>query len=111
MTVGIRYQAFLDPKRCFELWFSCGSLYKTQKILIDEGVFNPKTERAPTIMGIWNAAWRWGLENQPEAREMVEDVYMASGELLTDAEWAKMINDKAIYLYSKKKYTQFIDEK
>lgn len=111
MAIGIRYSEFLDGQRCFELWVITGSLYKTQKILQDEGVFNPKTERIPTVMGIWNAAWRWGLENKDEAKKMVADVYRANGEILSDEEWKEMLDDKAMYLYSKKKYNQFVDEK
>jgi hypothetical protein len=58
-------------------------------------------------MGIWYAAWSWGLNNLSEAYKMVDEVYKAHGELLTKEEWKLIVTEKAKYLYSEKKFQKF----
>jgi hypothetical protein len=93
---------FLDDKRCFDLWIETNSLYKAQAVLAREGLINPKTGRPPTVMGIWTAAWRWGIANPQDARKLVGDVYHANGEILSNEEWDVIIQEKRAYLFAKK---------
>ena len=98
---------FLDGERCFKLWYETSSLYKAQKILASEGVISTRTGRPPTVMGIWYAAWNWAIEHQPDAKKMVDDVFKSRGELLTDEVWKSMLDSKAKYILTEKRYQKF----
>lgn len=105
-----RTKAFLDPKTCFDLWIETSSVYKVAKVLDNQGIVNPKSGRAPSHMAVWGSAWRYVLLNLADGRKQVEAVWKANGELLTDQMWYPMVISKAKYLYTPKKFKEFIDK-
>jgi len=100
----------LDPKVCFDLWIETGSVYKIPAILKERyGIYNDRTGNLVTPMGVWDAAWRYTLDNLVDSRQMVAQVWKANGEILLDKDWYPLVVQKAKYLYSPKKYQRFID--
>lgn len=110
MAIGMTKVRQLDPKLCFELWMRTGSVYKTAIVLKNEyNKFNPATGKPYSHMGIWESANSYLLDNMVEARKAVEDVWKANGRLLSDADWYKIVIEKARYL-SPKKYKAFMEK-
>jgi hypothetical protein len=110
MTFGMKNtKTVLDPKQCFDLWIETGSVYKARLVLKSKyGIVNPETGKLITAMGLWDAAWRYVLENMVEARKSVEQTWRANGQLLSDAEWYKIVTKRAVYLYSPSKLEKFL---
>lgn len=103
MAPGMKRVRQLDPKLCFELWMRTGSVYKVAEVLMNEyQQYNVKTGRKYSHMGIWQASNAWMLDNLPEARKMVEEVYRANGVLLTDQLWYTLVMEKAVHLHAKR---------
>lgn len=67
--------AYIPEQRAFELWWELGSLEKASAALEREGYTNPRTDKAPSVMGIRAAAYRWICYNMPEARELFAREY------------------------------------
>ena len=101
----------LEPKLCFDLWIETGSTYKTCRVLRDRyGVINPATGKMVTAMGVWDAAWRYILENMVEGRKGVSDVWRANGEILEDRDWYPLVIRVAKYLYYQKKVAKWMEK-
>ena len=50
------------------------------------------------------------LQSPEDARRQVEQVWRANGEILSDEEWNKMLYERAMYIFRKKKLNQYFDE-
>jgi hypothetical protein len=85
----------LDEKLCFQLWAQLGSIGKVQSHLKLAGIINPNTTKEFSHMAIWNAAFRWVLENMDEARQIFKD----AGSDLNDVQWDEWLIEKAMYVY------------
>lgn len=104
-------RSYLDAKLCFDLWIETGSVYKTRLVLRDKyKIFNPKNGKMPSQMGVWSSAARYMLQSPEDARKQVEQVWRANGEILSDEEWNKMLYERAMYIFRKKKLNQYFDE-
>lgn len=111
MAIGLKpKKMFLDPEHTFRTYINCGSLGKTSKILYSEGITNPKTGKAPSLMGVQHAAYVWLFDNMVEAKKLVADTYINNGELLTEEKWGKLVLGKARYLLSNSKYDEFVEK-
>ena len=65
-----------------------GATYrKMVNYAVSQGMSNPKNGKPPYYMGIWKAMWRWAINNQDKAFEMVKDAYFTRGHVYTLEEW------------------------
>lgn len=104
-----RFVQQIDKKLSFELWIETGSVYKAAKLLKERhGMFNTRTGKNFSQMAVWDGAWKYILENMLECRPKIADLWRANGELLTEKIWYELVCEKAKYVYSKKKYDEFI---
>lgn len=110
MPPGLRKNVqVLDPKLCFDLWVKYGSVYTVSEVLYKEhGIYNTNTGRPVTHMGVWDSAWRYILNNLPEAREKLNDSWKNEGKILTDAIWFPMVIDRARRIYSDGKFRNLL---
>jgi hypothetical protein len=67
------------------------------------GLVNPQTMQIPTDMGIWWASWKWAVENETQAKVIMQSVYKVHGEILSDEEWNEMIGKKKFYMYTERR--------
>lgn len=105
-----RKKQFLDSKLCFDTWVECGSILKTRKRLRDiHGITNPNTGKLVTAQGVWESAWTYAISNLEYSRKRVEMIWRAKGHLLSDEDWYKLVIPKAKYIYSPKKFLDFMD--
>jgi hypothetical protein len=105
-----KYEVILDPKLCFDLWIETGSVYKVPYVLQERhGVFNKRTGKPVSQMGVWTGAWKYTLANLVESRKLVTDVWKANGELLSDSDWYTLVVNKAKYIYTEKKFKNFLE--
>jgi hypothetical protein len=51
-----------------------GSILKLQRFCLSENIVNPKTQSAPTRMGLWKAVYRWAYQNEQKAYEYHRDI-------------------------------------
>ncbi len=104
-----KIKVWLDPKESFDAWIESGSVYKARYIMRDKyGKVNPSSGKIASHEGIWDAAWRYVLDNPIEARKQINDVWKANGELLDDTRWNTMVIRRARYLYSDKRYSAYL---
>ena len=110
MPIGFRQDRQLDPKLCWKLIGHDGiSCYKAPIVLKNEyGQYNVRTGKPFSHQGVWESANSYLLDNMVEARKDTEDVWKANGRLLSDADWYKIVIEKARYL-SPKKYKAFME--
>jgi hypothetical protein len=107
---GKNYTRLLDRKQVFELHCKLGSIGKVALALYDMGIYNQKTGKKFTDMGLWEASWRYALDNLVEAREVANGNTKAVGDILSDATWYKLVVGKAQQLFTKKQYDAFLDK-
>lgn len=105
---GKQHKRLLDRKQVFDLHCKLGSIGKVALALYDMGIYNQKTGKPFTDMGIWEASWRYALDNLVEARKVANENVKATGEILADTEWYKLVVGKASSIYSKKQFDAFM---
>lgn len=111
MPFGFSRRQTLDPEQCFNLWIELGSVYKVPILLKEKyEIFNPRTGKPYTPMGVWNSAWNYVLNNLIEAKKKQEEVYRQNGEILQDRDWYSHVAKEAKYLYSPKRYQEFLNK-
>ena len=100
-------EKYLDGKELFYRFYEqmgkASSLNKLQKILYNEGTYNPETGRPFGTSALFQAMWRWALmpENFEEASAVYKKYLLEYGEVVDDATWKTMINER-IYRYLNK---------
>ena len=107
---GKNYKRLLDRKQVFELHAKLGSIGKVALALYDMGIYNQNTGKKFTDMGLWEASWRYALDNLVEARKVANENVKATGDILSDAEWYKLVVGKARRLFTRKQYDAFMDK-
>lgn len=82
---------FLDGKECLRVWSELGSLQQAVLYFTEKGVLNPTTKNPPTRMSVFQAAWRWALENRENLnyakKHYFEPLVLNQGQVWTEDEW------------------------
>lgn len=107
---GRTHKRLLDRKQVFDLHCKLGSIHKVALALYDQGIYNQKTGKPFTDMGLWEASWRYALDNLVEARKVANENIKVTGEILSDTEWYKLVISKAQSLFTQKQYNAFIEK-
>lgn len=107
--IGLRTtKQYLDGKQVFDLWIEMGSIRKVVRKLNDLGFRNPRTGNVVTAMGAWGAAWLFVFDNLDYAKGRAFDGWKFHGVILEDEVWNKLVLKEARYLYSNKRFDQFL---
>jgi hypothetical protein len=110
MTFGIGRgnKRLLDRKQVFEVYSKVGSIHKVALALYDMGIYNKELGKPFTDMAIQEASWRYALENLVEARKLANENVKATGDILADAEWYKLVVGKAQKYYTRSQFDAFM---
>ena len=99
----------VSGQEIFALWSELGSLEKVSAHLTARGEVNPNTLKPFHKMTLWNAAIRWIITHQDEARDVYEK---ATGEKLRDGDWNNFLVRTArnVYRTSPSKFISWLED-
>lgn len=108
--IGRGNKRLLDRQQVFEFHKKYGSIHNVALELYKIGIYNQKLGKPFTDMAIHEASWRYALENLVEARQVADANTKATGEILSDAEWYKLIVGKAQKYYTRSQFDAFMNK-
>ena len=114
MSLGRRRQKILDGEAIFNHYYiemGDGRSYnKLTRWASTKWGKNPETGKDWTTGAVWQAAWRWALENLDYAKKVYADTLLSYGENLTDDEWHEVLSQHAKTCMTKVQYRRFLNK-
>jgi len=103
----------LDGEQCWRGWWSLPkrtSLRKLAKRFAEEGILSPKTGKAYNPMTVRYHAWKWAIDHQDEAYEILRFHWAKQGRIIDQEQWKKILVENARYVYTMtpKNFDKFI---
>jgi len=99
---------YLPPELAFQAWLEGGSTTGAVRWLSARGIRNPRNNRVPTRMGVWQRAGEFILKNFDTVRPQVAEVWSIADRTLTDEIWYDFILRIAKYNLSYKRFQEFL---
>jgi hypothetical protein len=106
--IGRGNKRLLDRQQVFEFYGKYGSVHNVALELYKIGIYNKELGKPFTDMAIQEASWRYALENLVEARKLANENKKLTGDILSDAEWYKLVVGKAQKYYTRKQFDAFM---
>ncbi len=83
--MGKRYNSYLPSRDLFIMHWQHGKTYEELSDWCkDNGILSPKSGFAPYRMTIYKCLWRWASDNFEEAKQIINQRFLDTGQYWTD---------------------------
>jgi hypothetical protein len=103
-------KTIIPGDKAWEAWIKTGSLYKAPLYLYTTyGIKNPRTQKPVSHAGVAGACNKHMVADPVGSKKMLEEVYRANGEILTERVWGTLLY-KALLYTTPRKQKEFLEK-